>query len=148
LPKCPCTITVDNGEASYDDTKDEWKEPGKPSDWEERLHPGIEFSMRSEVKEGHTNQCTYGPDGKLYTGPPQAGTVDIAPAGTLEHMAQDVFPLHWAVYLDHGIIMHVAWGPKTPGPPDYSIGKYMRKYYNKRPLHDDDCPRNEKYTYW
>jgi len=60
--------------------------------------------------------------------------VDWRRAGTLSHLYEDVEPLHWAVYLDHEIMMHLAWGPKTPKGPG-KIGPYMKKYYEKRPLY-------------
>jgi hypothetical protein len=56
----------------------------------------------------------------------------------MPHLYADVYPLHWAVYLDHNIEMHVNYGPKTPK----DIRKYMKKYYEKRPLHHNNCPRN------
>ncbi len=144
LPKSPKNITVIGGNPSYNESdKDKWEKPEykEPGSAEERLHPGIKFSMRSKVYEGHTNQATYDASGKLHTKEPMAGTVDWrAPLGSnggglgLAHYKADVRPLHWAVYLDHGIEMHLFWGPKVPTGPK-AIGTYMKKYYAVRPLY-------------
>lgn len=143
MPKCPETITVSGGNPSYDGPEEEkWEKPKVPKSAEERLHPEIKYSMRSKVFQGHTNQATYNASGNLYTTHPMAGTVDWGPPiGSWlgffhgvslgkDHMNEDVEPLHWAVYLDHGITMHLFWGPKTPKEK----GPYMKKYYEKRPL--------------
>jgi len=138
LPKCPKTIGVSGGNPSYNGPdKEKWEKPKRLiADWspEERLHPGIVFSMRSKVFQGHTNQATYDAFGNLYTEYPMAGTVDWRRPGTWAHYKADVRPLHWAVYLDHEITMHVFWGPKTPKGAG-KIGPYMKKYYEKRPIY-------------
>ena len=97
--------------------------------------------MRSKVFQNHTNQATYDRLGNLHTKEPMAGTVDWRrPIGSsggglgIAHYNADVKPLHWAVYLDHGITMHLFWGPKVPKGPG-KIGPYMKKYYEKRPLY-------------
>ena len=147
LPKCPCNIMVKDGKPSYNG-KDRiyWHAPREPRHQEERLHPGITFSLRSIIFNSQSNQCTYDTRGKLLTEPPSAGTVDFRAPGLpwgffMPHLYADVYPLHWAVYLDHNNIeMHVNYGPKTP--KEVRPDGYMKKYYEKRPLHHNNCPRN------
>ena len=159
LPKCPSNIDVTNpADPKYTGSdQDKWEKPEVPHEFEERLHPGIKFSMRSKVIQGHTNQATYDASGNLFIKYPRAGTVDWRPPfgatiGSrtspphhgggpvtltytslgIAHKNEDVYPLHWAVYLDHGITMSITKDPKTP--MEIKEGSYMEKYYEKRPL--------------
>ena len=86
-----------------------------------------------QVFQNHTNQATYDKFGNLHTTYPKAGTVDFWESATVPHFMEDVEPLHWAVYLDHRIQMHLLWGPKAP--TDILPNGYMEKYYRKRPLY-------------
>jgi RHS repeat-associated protein len=135
LPKCPLKLCKQNGKGKFENPDpSKWNDPQTPWSMEERLHPGIKISMRSKTNKEHSNQCTYNIQGDLYLDPSMSGTVDwIAPNSIERHLFNDVYPIHWAVYLDYGIEMHVFYGPHTPT----SVGYYMNLYYKVRPLYKE-----------
>jgi hypothetical protein len=160
LPKCPCKIKVKYHTHTdcYGEIWDthvvgnpdpaKWNDPGVPASAEEKLHPGIAFSMRSKGGPP-TNQCTYDSQGNLFTQPPQAGTVDQERPGLphpLPHYSNDVEPIILAAELDGGCKVEI-FNPfsecKLLSPP----GPNMMKYYKHRPSWSEDCRKGPQPSY-
>ncbi|GBC63574.1 RHS repeat-associated core domain-containing pro tein [Desulfonema ishimotonii] len=135
LPPCPRNLCLNDDKASCPNNpdKEKWYDPKKPGYAELYLHPDISWSMRSKPDAmGHTNQCTYDQNGKLFLTPPQSGTVDWFRSGTWTHYYHDVEPIYLANSLDGGREMSLrATSPKILSKP----GPNMLKYYEVRPLH-------------
>ena len=134
------------------DKKGYWYNAKVPTSWEEKLHPGVAYTMRSKgIRDAkgkfHYNQCTYDHRGRLYTEPPAAGSIDWAKALKISdwktlmssHPSDDVQPAVWANELDGGgLIWYMApHGNKMQKP----AGEYVKMYYEVRPSWHENCPR-------
>jgi RHS repeat-associated protein len=136
LPKCPKKLCLKDGEpVNPDDEK--WKDPGKPSNAEELLHKGTDWSLRSKPVNGHSNQCTYEEiEGDadfvhLLTTPPGSGTVDYRkPGANFSHYNHDVDPVFRAARADGQTI--------SLGNGELNATATVMKYYEVRPLWAED----------
>lgn len=129
------SFTLFSGKTQYLPETTLTNPPGYPGTY----HATAQISLRSKpTADGYTNQCTYDERGRLITEPPAAGTADRREGG---HFADDVDPVMWAAILD-GLWEDDGgpfwWGAIENAEP----GRYLRMYFEKRPILHDNCPKN------